>query len=314
MNKLVVIPTDYENLYVNDLVNYYKEGNLYNISNYIDNSNYDVKRGDLLNEINFTFEEPKTILNIQFDKNNNRYYGDEENQIKDENDKLLDGSKLDFKVPFEQVVYERLTDQYTNELVNIQYGAIVDESIEPVNPKPHIYYNINNSLSGGEIGFINDTGIKELINTSVNIPSHTMTLSNVQYSTIFRGEFSEWNGVKISNTLYSNYHKEYIESIFNPKRRDYSFKAKLPFKILSKLQLNDLLQIKESYYRINDYNINLLTGVTELNLISSFDANVFKFEANKEIISVDYKAQTKSIYLNNLGKATFTKIYDSSGV
>ena len=88
----------------------------------------------------------------------------------------------------------------------------------------------------------------------------------------------------------------------------------MPFKILSKLQLNDLLQIKESYYRINDYNINLLTGVTELNLISSFDANVFKFEANRISIFVDYKAQTQSIYVTNLGNATFNKVDDGYGI
>ena len=55
MFKLVVIPTDYENFYVNSLVDYYAEGKLYNVTNYIDNSQYEVNRGKLLNEINFKF-------------------------------------------------------------------------------------------------------------------------------------------------------------------------------------------------------------------------------------------------------------------
>lgn len=314
MFKLVIIPIDDTNLYVNDLVNYYAEGNLYDITNYIDNESYDVSRGKILNEINFTFEEPTTILNIQFDKNNNRFYGDEENQIKDENGKLLDGEKFDFKVPFEQVVYERLTDQETNDLVNVQYGAIIDESLEKASPKAHIHYKINTDLDGDRLGFINDVGAKLLLSNSINIPSHTMTLDNVEYSTIFHEEFSEWSGDRIDKTLYYNYHKPYIDSIFNSKRRDYSFIAKLPFKILNKLQLNDLLQIKESYYRLNDYNINLLTGVTELNLISSFDANVNKFEANKTSVYASYKAQTQSVYVTNLGNATLNKVDNGFGV
>ena len=43
------------------------------------------------------------------------------------------------------------------------------------------------------------------------------------------------------------------------------------FKILNKLELNDVLKIKDNYYRINDYNLNLTNGTTDLNLISSFD-------------------------------------------
>jgi len=79
MFKLVVIPTDFDNLYIKTLVDFYLEGELYDITNYIDNSSYDVDRGKLLNEINFTFKEPTTILNKQFEENKGKAYGDEEN-------------------------------------------------------------------------------------------------------------------------------------------------------------------------------------------------------------------------------------------
>jgi hypothetical protein len=43
---------------------------------------------------------------------------------------------------------------------------------------------------------------------------------------------------------------------------------------MTKLKLNDVLKIKEDYYRIDNYNLNLLTGETRLNLINSFDNTI----------------------------------------
>lgn len=308
MFKLVVIPTDETNLYINSLVDYYLAGNVYDITNYIDNSSYEVSKGELLNEINFKFQEPTTILNLKYEEDNDRAFGDNENKIYDEDDELIDGSSLDYEVPFEQIIYDHLIDQTTNDNVDVMYGAIIDDSKESTNPKAHIFYSINKTLTATSIGFINESGVKENINYTLNIPSHTMTLEDVNYSTVFSEEFSEWNGIKIKNTLYKNYHKNYIDSIFDPKRRDYKFKAKLPFKILHKLALNDILKIRNDYYRIDNYNLNLLTGVAELNLISAFDAKINSFTASLTDLYVNYKAQNQSIYVTNLGGATFNKV------
>ena len=49
-------------------------------------------------------------------------------------------------------------------------------------------------------------------------------------------------------------------------------------------------------------------------MISSFDANINKFEANKTNLYVDYKAQIQSIYVTNLGNATFNKVDSGFGV
>jgi hypothetical protein len=307
-DKLVIIPTDFDNLYVNTLVDYYAEGDLIDITRYVDNTSHDVNRGKLLNEINFTFTEPTTILNTQFEINTGKGYGDEENEIKDEDGNPLDGDKLDYKLPFEQIVYERLIDVFINEIANVQYGAIIKDDLTKANPKPHIFYSINTSLGSTQLSFIDDLGNRTLLNNSINIPSHTMTLENVNFSTVFSEEFSEWTNVKITNTLYKNYHKDFIDSLFNIKRRDYKFNAKLPFRILSKLELNDIFKIRDNYYRISNYNLNLLTAEAELNLISSFDAVIGGFSASITDIFVDYKAQIQSIYVTNLGNSTFDKV------
>ena len=305
--KLVIIPQNDGTLYVNTLRSYYAEGELYDFTRYIDFDNYDVARGDVLNDINFNFEPPTTILNIQFENNNRIAYGDEEALLTDENGEPLDGKKADFKVPFEQIVYERLLDLDDSVETEIQYGAVVDESIEPVNPKPHIFYNILEPIATKSIAFIDEFDVRTEISTSVNTASHTETFEDQQFAFLFSSEFSTWDGQIILNNLYTNYHQNYINDLFNIKRRNWSFKAQLPLNILSVLDLNDILKIKDDYYRIDSYDLNLLTGEARLNLINAFDAQIGAFTPSQTEIYVDYQEQQASIYVTFLENYSFIK-------
>ena len=65
------------------------------MTKYIDIETVDVSRGDVLNTISYKFQEPTTILNIQFKENNQIAYGDEDAELRDENGKLLANWKLD---------------------------------------------------------------------------------------------------------------------------------------------------------------------------------------------------------------------------
>jgi hypothetical protein len=132
------------------------------------------------------------------------------------------------------------------------------------------------------------------------VPSHTLSIVNPLFSTVFGKEFNEWDGSLIENTLYSNYWDDYINSIFNIKRRNFKFNCKnIPERILTKLQLNDVIRIKNDYYRINDYNFNLLTGETSFNLINSFDNNLSAFIVDQSVLFADGTLQRQSVYLTN---------------
>lgn len=300
MFKLVVIADNDNNVYINTLNDYYAQGIVYDLTKYIDFSKNDVERGNIYNTINFGFKEPTTLLNTQFKLNTGLAYGDEELILEDEDGNLLDGDKLDVKVQFEQIVYERLKDLNDNSQTNIQYGGIFDDKIEAVNPSAHIYYNINTSLDGKLIAFRNSFNAKQSIAT-LNIPSHTINFTSPQYSTVFSEEFNEWDGTLIDNTLYSNYYKNYVDSVFNIKKRNFKFSSKnIPIRILTKLELKDIIRIKNDYYRISNYNFNLLTGETTFNLINSFDNTILPFNADRTTILADFTQQIQSIYVTNL--------------
>ena len=291
------------------LILFYDEGEIYDLSNYIDYNSHDVSRGKILNEINYLFEEPQTILNEQFEQNTGIAYGDAETKLTDEFGKVLDGTKLEYKVPFEQILYERLTDQNDLELSNIQYGAIIDESLEPVNPKPHLFYNIKQSIGSKTVGFINDVAVKEQLNGNINTPSHTIGFETSNFSTIFDAEFSTWNGNLINNTLYKNYHERYILSIFNIKKREFNYTAKnVPLRVLLSLRLNDIVKIKETYYRINNFTTNLINLEVKFNLINLFESIVGIQTAFPLNHFLNSEAQTVSSYVTNISISTPSKV------
>jgi hypothetical protein len=318
MFKLVVIAQDDGTIYVNTLKDYYAQGRVWNLTKYIDYSNYEVERGKLLNPINFNFEEPQTLLNIQFDKNTSQYYGDEELILTEDgtpDGEQLDGESYEVKLPFEQVVYERLVDLQGGGLVNFMYGGMFDENIEPVNPKMHLHYTQNYPLNGGSLGFVNDSGTKELINGNINTATHTSSFEDAPFSLVWGNEFNEWNGQIIENTLYKNYYSDYISSVFNIKRRTFKYKAKdIPLRIRLSLKLNDIIQIKENYYRPDNFTTNLKTGDVSFSLINSFDNTISGFSADRNIINTDYQAKIESIYVTNGGNFSFNKVDTGDGV
>lgn len=312
MFKLIVIAKDDGAIYVNDINSYYAEGKLINLTDYVDSDNYEVERGKLLNPIVFNFQEPQTLLNTQFEANTGQAYGDEELILEDEDGVQLDGEGFEVKLPFEQIVYERLIDLDGNEETNIMYGGIFNDTIKGVNPKPHLHYVYNSNLGAKTISFINDIGAKEEV-TTINVPTHTLGLDNPDFSLTWGNEFNEWDGNVILNTLYSNYYESYITSVFNIKKRSFKFKGVLPLRLQLTLGLNDVIQIRNNYYRIDNYTFNLLTSGTSFNLVNSFDNTLNGFVANRTIISTDYTAKTESIFVTNGGNFSFNKVDEGFG-
>tara|TARA_R110000744_G_scaffold1313_2_gene4647 strand:- start:194 stop:2614 length:2421 start_codon:yes stop_codon:yes gene_type:complete len=317
MFKLVLIPQDDGTLYVDSLDSYYSKGILRDVTRYIDFEKYDVNRGELLNRINLKYSDPKTIVAMQFKNNNDRGYGDSQLTLKDENGKILDGKPLDFTLPFEQIVYERLPNLANNEITNYQYGAIIDESSEPVNPNSLIFYNLLvGAASDVALGFIEDDGTRSQITYNINTPFHHYGLNNPNFALLFEADFSTYTYEALTSNLYTNHYKSYVESIFNPKKRNFVFKAVLPLHIITKLQLNDSLEIKGDYYRIDKYSYNILTGETTLNLINNFEKSISNricgrwdcAVATKPITDTSSEAKKETIQVTNLQGKTVSKV------
>ena len=312
MYKLVIIPTSDSDYYVDTISNYYSKGKSTEITRYIDWKAFDVERGDILNTINFKFQDPTTIGNIQYKKNNRVGYGDEDLKLYTDETKteLLDGESLEIELPFEQILYDRLFDIADDKITQIQYGAIIDDARAAANPKPHIHYSGSANVSGNALGFITDSGFKDIINTTLNTPLHGNFFVNPSFTTTFDDTFSTWDSVRMQYNLYTNHYKDYVDSIFNIKKRTVKHKAYLPLHILTKLELNDALLIKGNYFRIDKYTYNLLTGATDFELVNVVleDGVINRTRASTNNIYVGSPAITKYEQLINTQEALPSKI------
>lgn len=294
MFKLVAIPQENGVIYLNTIDDFYRGGTVRDFTEYIDFESFDVARGTINQRINFKYQDPTTILNKRFKENTGQAYGDEALELSDDLGVPLDGDTLDVELPFEQVVYERISNK------KIQYATLLDEKLDAVNPKPILFYNNLVSLSGGSSFKIKDGATEQLVNT-LNTPSQTLGLEENAITTSLNWgrEFSTWSGVAIEKTLFSEYWKNYILSIYNVKRRMFTFSAVLPTNVLLDLKLNDILYIKERYYRINDFTVNLITNKASLNLTNSFDNNFGLFTTKDKFLTVSKEAIEMKIYVSN---------------
>ena len=318
MFKLIVIPLDDGTYKVITLDAYYAEGTRYDITKYVDLKEWDVNRGKIFSEISFKFQEPTTKGNIIYEQINGRAFGDEEHILReDPNDSTseqLEGESFTLELPFEQVIFERLYSVSNGEPSNIVYGAITDEDNEPVNPKPVIFYNHNRHTNSNIIGFRNDINIKVSL-SKYNNPLHGNGTDNPLYSTTFSAELNIWNFTRLTNNLYTNHYSNYIEDTFNIRKREFMHKAFLPLRIITKLELNDLLIIKGSLFRITKYSYNIITGEATFELINFFGAVApGQLRASEQTINTDYRAAVVTLYVSNLGSSfTITNVEIAGG-
>ena len=72
------------------------------------------------------------------------------------------------------------------------------------------------------------------------------------------------------NTIYALYYRDYLVNLYNPKNRLVKVKTILPVSLLTNLQLNDRLIIRDKRYLINEMQSDLTTGDVNFTLINDF--------------------------------------------
>ena len=320
MFKLVAIPKDDGSIYVNTLDSYYAQGQRYDATKYIDFAKFDVNRGELLKRIAFEFEEPSTILNMEFKKRaaDGQGYGASLVNVYESltPKKLIDGDTLEVKLPFEQIYFERLVEQddaIVGTNTNIQTGVILDDNLNEVVPKAVLHYTSKQDISATPIRFVNDLAADVVLNTSLIIPIHHFGPVAPVYANLFEAEFSNFTGESLVNNLYSIHYKDYVTAIFELKRRTFIYTANLPIQIVTRLELNDVIAIGEIDYRINKYSYNLLNGLTKLELINGFDTTLQNRVYIPSIINIERWATDMAFNVEFIESYTVTKIADGSG-
>lgn len=305
--NLVVIPASKTEYTIKTLDEWYDEGDIIDVTEFIDTSQTTVSRSKIFREIDFTFQEPQTILAEAFARMHNIRYGDLSTKLKNLDGTPLDGDVFEIELSFEQMLYERLFNLNSQAVTNIVYGLSVDGGLSPEIPEAHLFYALSVNVSANSIAFIDQFNAKSQINTSIFMPSHANNLA-ADYTTTFGSEINEHTGSLMTNSLFKLFYLDYITDSFNPKRRMYDYTAKLPAHIISTIKVNDRLVIRGDRYIINQMTTNITTGIVKLELLNDIFGDIENLivEEQTPIPRTPEVITGEGFYISSSGDATST--------
>ena len=283
--NLTAYVNDVGTIVVRTLDSYYADSTqVYNIDKYLDTTKSTSDVALPFKEINFSYKGLGTFLAKQFNQLTNSGWGSLSYTLDGD---IFDAPSEPYKieVPFEHMQFERLYDIGTSprDATNVQWGYSVNESQQPYIGSPLLFYPIY--ISNGTNIRIRDafdlTKVDDI--NDYFIPSNSLALlpSTSKENIHFQNELNEYlanepdglvggdNALGFTDTLFQTDYREYIQDVFNLRRRLIKVTAYLPMKVYYNLQLNDLIQLGQDSYKINSMKTDLTTGKTEFELLNT---------------------------------------------
>ncbi|MDC1446487.1 hypothetical protein N8344_00785 [bacterium] len=285
MFNLTAYVNDVGTIVVRTLDSYYADSTqVYNIDKYLDTTKSTSDVALPYNKINFSYKGLGTLLAKQFEQLTNSGWGSLSYTLDGD---IFDAPSEPYKIelPFEHMQFERLYDagQSPPTSTDVQWGYSVNENLQSYIGEPLIFYGI--PITNGTNIRIRDTVLNNNVEdiTDYVIPSNSQVLSpsTNKFNIHFQNELNEYlaneptslvagnNPLGFTDTLFETEYKEYIQDVFNFRRRLLKVTAYLPMKVYYNLQLNDLIELGQDSYKINSMKTDLTTGKTEFELLNT---------------------------------------------
>ena len=291
---------------VKTLDEFYKDGVDRDLTKLLDISDSTVKRAELFSNINFEFQKPTTfgVINqnevAQDDFGNLQFQG----TVNGKNGNLVfDGGSYDIKLPFEKMLYERLSDEKDLSLPRVPfgYGWLVNKDEAPTITKPVLFFNINTPVNSTDYP-INFIGINGSV-TKYNRPSNSSFTE--ESSLNFGEEIDEFTSNSVTSSLFNNNYKNYISNLFANTSRIVNYTCIFNLNTLLRYEMNDRVIINGNPYRFNEIKTNLSTGKSEVELITDFEpidaqaptvpTNLAFVSATDNSITISWTASTDNV-------------------
>jgi hypothetical protein len=243
------------------LEDWYSQGAIVDITEHTDIDSIDIERIKLYKKIAFKYQQSESFVNRNFFKISNSEYGNMEYQF------AYDGDEYVIEVPFENLLFTRSVGASSNYAI---LGYCLNESFNAYTPKPMLLYlyGESNDLSSHPIRFYDGTTHQDI--DSFAQFGQDLSYQNEKYSLNFGAENSVIHEETIQQGLYAEYYFPYLINLFNLKNRLVNVKTNLPISLLTNLQLNDRLIIRDKRYIINEMKSNLTTGQVDFSLYLDF--------------------------------------------
>ena len=269
-------------LVVKPLDDFYANPTTYDITEFVDVESSKVDVALPYREIAFKFKDTKSFFASIHNQLFNTNWGEIEYRGGADETDVFAGQKYKVENAFGKMKYERLVDNNDNILMTIQWGWCVDDKQAPILISPLIFYPVFQSSQKVGVGsvdlnyvtVINDNGTYhtvEALSGSINMPSNSLAFSSVtsKVNINFNNEINEYTATNdFTDTLFKKRYENYIASVFNTKQRLTKVKAYLPLRILLNYNLGDRFVIAGNSYKINSVSTNLLTGESNIELLT----------------------------------------------
>ena len=231
-------------------------------SDRVDNSEIVVTTQKLPKDVKYKYVEPKGISNNKFNELNGIPYGDLEAGIQDG----TASSKI-IELQFENILWDELTGSSLNvgfSFEDVDSTFISDSGFQ--DSAMLMYWGDDQTQSialGGGAAAIASYKL-----CGSYYPAAEATPATTTHSLNFGSEINNITLNKEDASLYSNYHVNYIDTIFHPAFRIHDFKCYLPPHIIRELELYDVIKLGDVYYNINSMKMDLLKGTVDFELIN----------------------------------------------
>jgi hypothetical protein len=250
VNEYTIIPLD----------DWYSSGAIIDITEFTDKTEIGIDRVKLYKKIGFKFQQSNSLMNKAFFEQGLTEYGNTEYQYP------YDGGEFTIEVPFENLLFNQFFD--SGNPTGLQVGYALDQAYAPYIPKPCLLYRYGGVNLADHIHFTDGSSLFQT--NDYTMFGQDLTDNGIKYSTNFAPETSSYWLTPIQQSIFATYYFPYLTNLFNPKNRLTSIKANLPVSILTSLQLNDRLIIRDKRYLINEMKTNLVTGETSFQLLNDF--------------------------------------------
>ena len=277
--------------FVEPLDDWYSKGAVVDVSEYVDVTSIEATRMPLYKAISFKYQDSECVLNKYYSTVFSKNYGDTTYEYN------YDGGEFTVELPFENLLQQKFTG------TDLQVGYSLNKEFAPYIPKPVLLYQYTNKTC--DFKYHNDGG------GHTNVTSYTplgqdLIYNTTNYTLNFAPETSSLLSTPIQNTLFANYYFSYLYNLYNLKQRLINVKARLPVSLLTGLQLNDRLVIRDRRYIINEIKTNLTTGDADLQLILDFRPIVNSTNPNPKASTEGGNVKYTINLPNNAVQAAFT--------
>ena len=277
--------------FVEPLDDWYSKGAVVDVSEYVDVTSIDIQRMPLYKAISFKYQDSECVLNKYYSTVFSKNYGDTTYEYN------YDGGEFTVELPFENLLQQKFTG------TDLQVGYSLNKEFAPYIPKPVLLYQYTNKTC--DFKYHNDGGGHSTV-TSYTPLGQDLIYNTTNYTLNFAPETSSLLSIPIQNTLFANYYFSYLYNLYNLKQRLLNVKARLPVSLLTGLQLNDRLVIRDRRYIINEIKTNLTTGDADLQLILDFRPIVNSTNPNPKVSTEGGTVKYTINLPNNAVQASFT--------